>query len=194
MRPFENDPEDTRSGAERMLAGDWYIADDPAIQQAFRDGLREVTRFNEVYGQDPDAAQQILEGLLGTFGAGAHVRAPLHVDYGTRLHLGEGTFVNYGLVALDVAAIRIGKNCQLATNIQLLTPIHPLEPGARREGWESAEPITIADNVWIGSGAIICPGVSIGKDSVIGAGAVVTRDVPAGVVAAGNPARVIREL
>ena len=95
---------------------------------------------------------------------------------------------------LDVAPIRIGAACQLAPRVQLLTATHPIDPGPRRAGWESAEPITIGDNVWLGGGAIVCPGVSIGEDSVVGAGAVVTKDLPAGVVAAGVPARVLREI
>ncbi|GAB2547825.1 sugar O-acetyltransferase [Brachybacterium huguangmaarense] len=194
MKPFHLDESDTRTQNERMLAGDWYIADDPEIQAAHRRALAEADRFNTGYAQDPDAAQEVLRGLLGTFGEGAHVRAPLRVDYGTRLHIGEGTFVNFRLVALDVLHIRIGRNCQLATNIQLLTPVHPLEPQPRREGWEGAEPITIGDNVWIGGGVIVCPGVTIGEDSVIGAGSVVTRDIPARSLAVGNPARVIRTL
>ena len=194
MKPFEHDPEDTRSGKERMLAGDWYIADDPALQEDFRAALTATTRFNEAYASDPGGAQVILQGLLGQLGEGAHVRAPLQVDYGTHIHIGPGTFVNYGLTALDVAEIRIGANCQLANNIQLLTPIHPLEPEPRRAGWEGAEPITIGDNVWIGGGAIVLPGVTIGDDAVVGAGSVVTKDVPARTVVAGNPARIIREL
>ncbi|MCT1430886.1 sugar O-acetyltransferase [Brachybacterium muris] len=194
MKPFERDPDDQRSARERMLAGDWYIADDPALQEAFRTALTTTARFNEAYVSDPDGAQVILQGLFGELGEGSHVRAPLRVDYGTQIHIGPGTFVNYGLTALDVVEIRIGANCQLANDIQLLTPIHPLDPQPRREGWEAAEPITIGDNVWIGGGAIVLPGVTICEDAVVGAGSVVTKDVPARTVVAGNPARVIREL
>lgn len=194
MKPFERDPDDQRSAKERMLAGDWYIADDPALQEAYRTALTTTARFNEAYVSDPDGAQVILQGLFGELGEGSHVRAPLRVDYGTQIHIGPGTFVNYGLTALDVVEIRIGANCQLANDIQLLTPIHPLDPQPRREGWEAAEPITIGDNVWIGGGAIVLPGVTIGDDAVVGAGSVVTKDVPARTVVAGNPARVIREL
>lgn len=194
MKPFERDPDDQRSAKERMLAGDWYIADDPALQEAFRTALTTTARFNEAYVSDPDGAQVILQGLFGELGEGSHVRAPLRVDYGTQIHIGPGTFVNYGLVALDVVEIRIGANCQLANDIQLLTPIHPLDPQPRREGWEAGVPITIGDNVWIGGGAIVLPGVTIGDDAVVGAGSVVTKDVPARTVVAGNPARVIREL
>ena len=194
MKPFERDSDDQRSAKERMLAGDWYIADDPALQEAYRTALTITARFNEAYVSDPDGAQVILQGLFGELGEGSHVRAPLRVDYGTQIHIGPGTFVNYGLTALDVVQIRIGANCQLANDIQLLTPIHPLDPQPRREGWEAGEPITIGDNVWIGGGAIVLPGVTIGDDAVVGAGSVVTKDVPARTVVAGNPARVIREL
>lgn len=95
---------------------------------------------------------------------------------------------------LDVAPVAIGAACQIATRVQLLTATHPIDPGPRRTGWEYAEPITIADNVWLGGGVIVCPGVTIGQDTVVGAGAVVTKDLPADVVAVGNPARVIRRL
>ncbi len=194
MKSFADYAEDGRTPHERMVAGDWYIAHDPEIHEASRRALQETTRFNDMYGTDPDGAQDVLRGLLGTFGDGVHVRAPLRVDYGTRLHIGEGTFVNFGLVALDGCDIRIGRHCQLATNIQLLTPIHPLEPQPRQDKYEAAVPITIGDNVWIGGGVIVCPGVTIGDDSVIGAGSVVTRDIPPRSLAVGNPARVIREL
>ena len=193
MKPFR-EPTDEASMYERMLAGDWYIADDPAIQNAFRRALREQDRFNRAYPEDIDAAQDILRGLLGALGDGAHVRAPLTVDYGSNVFIGAGTFVNFGLTALDPAEIRIGRNCQLGPNIQMYTPIHPLEAEPRRAGWEAAEPITIGDNVWIGGSAVICPGVTIGEDSVIGAGAVVTRSIPPRSLAVGSPARVVRDL
>ena len=194
MKSFDIDESDPRSPIERMVAGDWYRAEDPAIQQAFRHALVETDRFSREYAADPDASQGILRGLLGSFGEGAHVRAPLHVDYGTQLHIGAGTFVNFQLTALDVVEIRIGQNCQLGPNIQLLTPIHPLEEEPRRAGWEAAEPIIIGDDVWLGGGVIVLPGVSIGDGAVIGAGSVVTKDVPARSLAVGNPARVLRSL
>ncbi|MGO4615698.1 sugar O-acetyltransferase [Nocardia sp. 2YAB30] len=115
------------------------------------------------------------------------------MDYGSRISIGSDSFVNFGLIALDVA-ITIGDDVQIGTNVQLLTPTHPLDPAQRRAQWESAAPITIGDNVWLGSGVIVLAGVSIGDNTVVGAGAVVTRDLPADVVAAGNPARVIRPL
>jgi maltose O-acetyltransferase len=103
-------------------------------------------------------------------------------------------FANFGLVCLDVARIEIGDDTQIGPGVQLLTPTHPLEPGPRREGWESAEPVTIGRNVWLGGGVVVCPGVTIGDDTVVGAGSIVVRDLPAGVLAVGNPARVVRSL
>jgi maltose O-acetyltransferase len=107
---------------------------------------------------------------------------------------GARTFVNHNLTALDVATITIGKDCQIGPNVQLLTPTHPVEPPPRRDKLEAAQAITIGDNVWLGGGVIVCPGVTIGKNSVIGVGSVVTRDIPANVVALGNPARVVKSI
>src|SRR5581483_1565942 len=115
-------------------------------------------------------------------------------DYGAHISIGAGTFVNYDCIMLDVMPIRIGSACQLATRVQLLTATHPVAPEPRRLGWEYGAPITIGDNVWLGGGVIVCPGVTIGDDTVVGAGSVVTRDLPAGVVAFGAPARVHREI
>ncbi len=108
------------------------------------------------------------------------------------LWLRARTFANFGLVALDVAPITIGDDVQIGPNVQLLTPTHPVEPGPRRDRWEAARPITIGDNVWLGGGVIVLPGVTIGTNTVVGAGTVVTKDLPANVVAVGNPARVVR--
>jgi maltose O-acetyltransferase len=116
------------------------------------------------------------------------------VDYGTYISIGDRTFANFGLVALDVAQITIGADCQIGPNVQLLTPTHPVAPDPRRDKLEAAKPITIGDNVWLGGGVIVLAGVTIGDNSVIGAGAVVTRDIPANVIAVGNRARVVREI
>jgi maltose O-acetyltransferase len=189
--PFAGDP---RSNRERMLAGDPYIAEDPELEKLLRRATRLAAEFTALAPSDPDAAREILASLLGDLGEDATVRAPLFVDYGEHLTIGPRTFVNFNLVALDCAPIAIGADCQVGPNVQLLTVLHPTEPGPRRAKLESARPIAIGDNAWLGGGAIVLPGVTIGEDSVIGAGAVVTKDVPAGVVAVGNPARVIRSL
>ncbi|MBL0887162.1 sugar O-acetyltransferase [Myceligenerans indicum] len=188
---FTGDP---RSNHERMLAGDLYIADDPAIAEDQRQAVRRAAAFRSAYDQDPVAAQSRLAELFGAIGQDAFVRAPVHVDYGSRITIGPRTFINMGLTALDVAPITIGADCQIGPHVQLLTPTHPIDPQPRRDKLEAARPITIGDNVWLGGGVIVCPGVTIGDNSVIGAGAVVTRDIPAGVVAVGNPARTVREI
>ena len=121
------------------------------------------------------------------------MRPPFYGEYGA-ISIGDRTFVNVDAVMLDVAPITIGAACQIATRVQLLTATHPLDPEPRRLGWEYGDPITLADNVWLGGGVIVCPAVTIGHDTVVGAGAVVTRNLPAGVIAAGVPARVLREI
>lgn len=185
---------DDRTNYERMVAGDLYIADDPRIAQEGRRATELAGDYASAYLEDMEAAQVVLGELIGDLGHGVHIRPPIYVDYGSNVIIGEGTFINFGLTALDVATITIGRHCQIATHVQLLTAWHPLEPTPRRDGLESASPITIGDNVWIGGGAIVLPGITIGDNSVIGAGAVVTKDVPANVVAVGNPARVIKAL
>jgi maltose O-acetyltransferase len=185
---------DVRSHYERMLAGDPYIADDPRIveEQAAAHELMEA--FNATSASEKEERARLLSQLLGSVGRDIEVRAPLFCDFGSHITIGDRTFVNFGLMALDVATIVIGNDCQIGPNVQLLTPTHPLDSDARRDKWEGAEPITIGDNVWLGGGVIVLPGVTIGENSVIGAGSVVTKDVPANVLAVGNPARVIRQL
>ncbi|MET8555748.1 maltose acetyltransferase domain-containing protein [Streptomyces sp. NPDC004959] len=177
-----------------MRAGELYRADDPEIEHRQRAARRLAARWAAAYTEDPDAARPLLAELLGSLGEGAELRPPLHLDYGSHLRIGPRTFVNYGLTALDVADITIGADCQLGPHVQLLTPTHPLEPEPRREKWESARPITIGDNVWLGGGVLVLPGITIGENSVVGAGSVVTKDLPPNTVAAGNPARVVRTL
>jgi maltose O-acetyltransferase len=177
-----------------MLRGELYLAGDPEIQADASRSQELMGRYNATRHAEQELRDRLLRELLGEVGEGVVVRPPLWIDYGSHISIGDGTFVNYDCVMLDVAPIRIGAACQLATRVQLLTATHPIDPEARRLGWESAEPITIGDNVWLGGGAIVCPGVTIGDDTVVGAGAVVTRDLPAGVVAAGVPARVLREI
>jgi maltose O-acetyltransferase len=179
---------------ERMLRGDLYIADDPDLAADFARAQALVDRYNRTLHAEQDARDEILRELLGHVGEGVHVRAPFRIEYGTRVSIGSRTFINYDCLMLDVGAITIGAACQIAPRVQFLTATHPIHPEPRRIGWESSEPIAIGDNVWLGGGVIVCPGVTIGDDTVVGAGAVVTRALPPGVVAAGVPARVIREI
>ncbi|GIF16075.1 maltose O-acetyltransferase [Actinoplanes teichomyceticus] len=179
---------------ERMLAGDLYIADDPELGEAALRAMDLTDEYNVTPIRNFDERRRLLAELLGEVGEGVEIRPPLRVDYGAHIRIGARTFANFGLIALDVAPITIGADVQIGTNVQLLTPTHPIEPGPRRDKWEAAKPITIGDNVWLGSGAIVLPGITIGANTVVGAGAVVTRDLPANVVAAGNPARVVRTI
>jgi len=190
---FERMSEDTRSQRERMLSGDWYVTDDE-LSALTRRAQELAERYAEVWKIDATSARHVLGDLLGSLGEDSVIRPPLYVDYGVHLHVGARTFANFGLVALDVAEIWIGDDVQIGPNVQLLTPVHPVDPAPRRVKLEAAKPITIGNNVWLGGGAIVCPGVTIGENTVVGAGAVVTRDLPANVLAGGNPAQVIREI
>jgi maltose O-acetyltransferase len=177
-----------------MRAGDLYIADD---RELARESLRAAAltkEYNESPPSDPAARRRILVELLGSVGEDTEIRPPFYCDYGYHTHIGARTFANFGLVALDVAPITIGDDVQIGPYVQLLTPTHPLEAETRRAKWEAAEPIAIGDNAWLGGGVIVCPGVTIGPDTVVGAGAVVTSDLPPGVLAVGSPARVVRSL
>ncbi|GAA5152456.1 sugar O-acetyltransferase [Nocardioides marinquilinus] len=183
---------DGRSNRERMLAGDQYIADDPELAEWSHQAFDLTAAYNATTSRQGPLRRVLLEQLLGSVGEDVAIRPPLQVDYGRHLTVGARTFANVGLVVLDVAPVTIGEDVQIGPNVQLLTATHPVAPGPRRDKWESALPITIGDNVWLGGGVIVCPGVTIGADTVVGAGAVVTKDLPAGVVAVGNPARVVR--
>lgn len=177
---------------ERMLRGDLYIADDPVLKAEHGRAQELLDRYNRTAHAEQEVRDRLLRELLGHVGDGVVVKPTFRCDYGTPIAIGAGTFVNYDCILLDVAPIVVGANCQLATRVQLLTATHPIDPEPRRMGWECAEPITIGDNVWLGGGVIVCPGVTIGENTVVGAGSVVTRDLPADVVAFGAPAKVHR--
>ncbi len=179
---------------ERMRRGELYIATDPQLKADYLHAQGLVEEYNSTKAAEIPRRDAILQELLGSCGEGVTIWPPMRTDYGQYVHIGEGTFINYDCILLDVAEIRIGAKCQIAPRVSILTATHPVEPGPRADGWESGEPITIGDNVWLGAGVIVLPGVTIGDNTVIGAGAVVTKDIPANVVAVGNPARVIRPL
>ena len=151
-------PPDDRTPLERMEAGELYIVDDE-IAAMHRRAAVLCQAFNATSAADPAGRRRILDELLGGLGPDTEVRAPFHCDYGTYLRIGARTFVNFGLVALDVAPITIGDDVQIGPNVQLLTASHPLDAGLRRAKWESAHPITIGDNVWLGGGVIVLGGV-----------------------------------
>ncbi len=178
----------------RMLRGELYQASDPELVAERLHCQDLLDQFNRLSLREDERRGAILTSLLGKLGTGSEVMSPFRCDYGYQIEIGQESFVNYGAIMLDVAQISIGDQVQIANSVQLLTATHPLDAASRRAGWEYGEPITIADGAWLGGGVIVCPGVQIGENAVIGAGSVVTKDIPANVVAVGNPCRVIRTL
>ncbi len=177
-----------------MLSGELYDAGDPDLVARRRACQRLLDRYNAPCADD-DVRQQLLRDLLASLGDSSSVMPRFQCDYGTQISIGANTFVNYDAILLDCAPISIGDHVSIGPRAQLLTPLHPVDDhNARRQGWESASPIAVGDNVWLGAGVIVCPGVTIGNNSVVGAGSVVTRSVEPHVLAVGNPCRVVRKL
>ncbi|RYZ60625.1 MAG: sugar O-acetyltransferase, partial [Chitinophagaceae bacterium] len=181
-----------KSEKEKMLAGELYDALDP---QLVEDRLRTRLLLKELNDSREDQAEErmrILKDLIPTAGEGLWLQPPFYCDYGYNLSIGEKVFFNFNCVVLDVAEVVIGSRTLFGPNVQIYTATHPMDHKVRASGLENAKPITIGEDVWVGGSAVICPGVTIGDRSVIGAGSVVTKDIPADVFAAGNPCRVIR--
>lgn len=178
-----------------LFAGDW-------IRYRASESLPELTwhaqstcaRINRIFFDEPDEAQRLFRDLIPGAGEGIDFRPPINLDYGIGLTIGDRTFINKDFLVVGGGYVTIGADCLIGPRCSIYTQNHAEEPVRRREGWERARAVTIGDNVWLGGSVTILPGVSIGSDSVIGAGSVVTRDIPSGVVAAGNPCRVIRPL
>lgn len=176
---------------EKMVRGQSYDASDPALVEGRVRARRLTQRLSGLDPADTQARASLLGELLGRFGAGSWVEAPFSCDYGTQIRMGARVYVNMACVFLDAAPITLGDDVQVGPGVQLLTSDHPRDACERAGGLESAHAITIGDRAWLGGGVIVLPGVEIGCDSIIGAGSVVTRSVPAGVTAAGSPCRVI---
>jgi maltose O-acetyltransferase len=182
-----------RSEREKMLAGELYDPLDPELVAA-RERARDLCQdLNATREAENDERRRILRTLLGVGGDTAWIQPPFFCDYGANIVLGERVFFNFNCIVLDVCEVRIGDFTMFGPAVQIYTATHPWNAELRRSR-EFARPITIGADVWVGGGAILCPGVTIGSRAVIGAGSVVTRDVPQGVLAAGNPCRVIREI
>ncbi|MFK3888867.1 sugar O-acetyltransferase [Sphingomonas sp. NPDC079357] len=178
-----------RSEKQKMLAGESYHAGDAELIADHQAALAWMERYNAAAARSAAERRAILREQLAAVGEGAVIRPPFHCDYGYNIRLGDDVFLNYSCIILDVVAVTIGTGTQIGPAVQLLTADHPRDPAARATGAEWGRPITIGRNVWIGGGALILPGVTIGDDAIIGAGSVVTRDVRAGATVAGNPAR-----
>jgi maltose O-acetyltransferase len=182
-----------RSERDKMLAGEWYQATDPELQEQLSRAQRMLRELNTIPNEDAGQRAELMKELFGGIGAETQIRSPFYCDYGKQITIGSNGFVNYNCVILDVATVTIGDYAQIGPAVQIYTAYHPVEPELRKSGAEAGKAIVIGNNVWLGGGAIICPGVTIGDDAVIGAGSVVTRDIPAGAVAVGNPCRVVRK-
>jgi maltose O-acetyltransferase len=173
-----------------MLAGELYDASDPELEAERTATHRWLARYNAALAASTAECRALLLERLATLGEDAMIRPPFHCDYGFNISLGAGVFLNFNCVILDVVAVSIGDKTQIGPAVQILAADHPRDAAQRAAGLEFGRPIRIGRNIWIGGGAIILPGVTIGDDALIGAGSVVTRDIPAGAVAFGNPARV----
>lgn len=190
-----DDPTDTRTEYQKMVAGDWYrYRLSPELGEITASNHEASRRLAEVYREDPARGLAMLRELLGEVGDGVDFRPPFSVEYGHHVTIGRGTFVNADFLALGGGRITIGEDVLIGPGVRFYTPNHPLDPEHRRAGYERVLPIVVGDNVWIGGSAILLPGVTVGADAIVGAGSVVTKDVPPGAVVAGNPARVIKRL
>ena len=179
---------------EKMLAGELYDAQDGQLAAERLRAQLLIQELNATPANQPAERTRLLRALLPNAGADMSVNSPFYCDYGTNIKMGDQVFLNFNCTILDVMSVTIGSRTLLGPGVQIYTATHPLDYRERSTGLEFSRPVVIGEDVWVGGGAIICPGVSIGARSVIGAGSVVTRDIPADVVAAGNPCRVIRRL
>ncbi|MBQ9065346.1 MAG: sugar O-acetyltransferase [Blautia sp.] len=170
-----------------------YISDDAVFAEQ-KECRKILQKFNFMDRADFDGLQKIVRELLGSSGEGAFINPPFYCDYGSHIHVGKYFFANYNCTIIDVAPVTIGDYCQMAPNVAIYTAGHPVYPTTRNSAYEYGIEVTIGDNVWIGGNTVILPGVHIGSNTVIGAGSVVTHDIPDWVVAAGNPCRVIRSI
>lgn len=180
-----------KSEKDKMLSGAYYNAMDEALVLE-RDQAKDLTyEYNRLRPSERAKGQEIMGRLIkarGTF----HIEAPFYCDYGYNIEVGDGFYANHGCTILDVNRVTIGSNVLLGPHVQIYTATHPVDPAERLAGKEYAKAIEIGDNVWIGGGSIICPGVRIGDNAVVGAGSVITKDIPENTIAAGNPCRVIK--
>jgi maltose O-acetyltransferase len=180
-----------KSEKEKMIAGELYNAEDPILVADRLHTAALLHKYNSTPHHPVTHLIQLKE-LLGSVGDRCVIRPPFFVDYGYNIYLGKGVFLNFNCVLLDVTSITIGDRTQIGPAVQIYAADHPRDPAVRLANLENGRPIRIGANVWIGGGAVILPGVTIGDDAIVGAGSVVTRDVPAGATVVGNPARIKR--
>lgn len=181
-----------RTEKDKMLAGELYVAEGRDLAEDLLRIGEWMDRYNASRARSIEERCALLREVFAHVGEGVNVRPPFHCDYGYNISLGDGVFMNFNCVILDVVKVTIGERTQIGPGVQILAADHPRDPALRAKLLEFGRPVTIGANVWIGGGAIILPGITIGDDALIGAGSVVTRDVAAGAIVAGNPARPIR--
>ena len=174
---------------QKMLAGEEYDAMHPRLLTMLEETRKIVARYNNSPNDDSAALQSILAELIGDLGEGVRVNQPFRCDYGCNVTIGDRTFINFNCTILDEARVWIGKDVLIGPSVNIYTPCHPIDPVKRRAGIQWAKSVRIEDNVWIGGNVTILPGVTIGENAVVGAGSVVTKDVKANTVVAGNPAK-----
>jgi len=179
-----------RTEKQKMLAGEPYHANDAELEADRSAASAWMVRYNAALGASDADRRALLRELLAEAGDGAVIRPPFYCDYGYNIRIGRDVFLNFNCVVLDVVAVTVGARTLIGPAVQIYTADHPRDPTVRQTGVEFGRPIQIGQDVWIGGGAIILPGVTIGDNAVIGAGSVVTRDVPEGSIARGNPARI----
>jgi maltose O-acetyltransferase len=184
----------TLSEKFKMLAGELYRSTDCELQAAMARAQQHLRRLNAMPNEDTQQRFAALQAMVGRIGTGTQIKSPFSCDYGVHIRIGTNGFVNYGCVFLDCNIINIGDDAQIGPGVHIYTAFHPVDAEIRRSGVEAAKPVNIGHNVWLGGRSIICPGVTIGDNSVVGAGSVVVRDIPANRLAVGNPCRVIREI
>ncbi len=179
---------------ERMLANLPYKAWMDGLSEERMENKKRIHRYNHLEPDRVAEKDKLIKEILGKTGERINIEAPFHCDYGYNIEVGEDFFANYNFTVLDVGKVKIGTNAQIAPNVSIYTAGHPIHPESRNSGYEYGIDITIGDNVWIGGNTCIMPGVTIGDNVVIGAGSVVTKDIPANMIAVGNPCKVLREI
>ncbi len=177
---------------ERMLTGKLYRADDPELTADHARKWRLTRAINTA--MEREALPPLFRELIGELGAGTWIEPPFFCDYGSHIRIGKHCYFNCGCILLDVCPITIGDDCYFAPRVCVYTAAHPIDAGVRNTDLEYGRPVTIGSSVWIGGNTVINPGVTIGSNVVIGSGSVVTHDIPSGVVAAGNPCRILRDI
>ncbi|MQS76336.1 sugar O-acetyltransferase [Companilactobacillus halodurans] len=183
-----------RSQKEKMLSGDLYIANDPEIAHDFKKAKRLVRSYNQTTEEEPQKRQSIIDDLFKKSGSGIHLEPPFYTDYGSNTVIGDNFYSNYECIIIDTANVKIGNNVMFGPRVGLYTAGHPIDSLIRNEHLEYGKPITIGNDVWLGGNVVVNPGITIGNNVVIGSGSIVTRDIPDGVIAVGNPCRILRKI